>query len=211
MKPAHTIFDYQALQATSLATEPFDHVVVPGFIRDDALKSINDDYPDLSGPGAFPIETCRGGAGFERLLEEVNSADFREWIGKKFGMNLDNMAVMGTVRSQCEPTDGRIHSDSKTKLITILFYFNETWPHEGGRLRLLRSATDLEDFAHEVIPEKGTMLAFRVCEHSYHGHKPFDGDRRIMQLHFVDPKRIEKNKRKRRSVKWRIKKFFSLG
>lgn len=211
MNTAQAIFDYEALRATALEREPFEHIVVPGFIRNDALKAINNDYPEFSGPGTFPIETCQGGPTFECLLEAVTSPEFRDWIAEKFAMDLDNTAVMGTVRGKCETTDGRIHSDSKTKLITILFYFNETWPHEGGRLRLLRSATDIEDFAHEVIPENGTMLAFRVGDHSYHGHKPFDGDRRIMQLHFVDPKRIEKNKKKRRTLKWRIKKLFSLG
>jgi len=211
MESINTIFDYQAFAGTELKTDPFDHIVVPAFIKREALKAINDDYPELPGPGTFPVETCQGGARFTDLWEAVNSAQFRDWIADKFDMDLRETAVMGTIRRECEPTDGAIHTDSKTKLITILFYFNEEWPHEGGRLRLLRSETDLEDFADEVVPENGTMLAFRVCKHSYHGHKPFTGDRRIMQLHFVDPKRIEKNKMKRRTLRWRIKKLLHLG
>ena len=70
-------------------------------------------------------------------------------------------------------------------MITVLFYFNQHWPHAGGRLRLLRSATDMEDYAAESVPEGGAMLAFRRTDHSWHGHKPYVGERRILQLSYT--------------------------
>ena len=59
------------------------------------------------------------------------------------------------------------------------------WQADGGRLRLLRSAEDLDNFAVEVPPDAGTMLAFRCSENAWHGHKPFDGTRRSLQLNWV--------------------------
>ena len=115
------------------------------------------------------------------------------------------------MRAECEQADGAIHTDSKTKIITILFYFNETWPHAGGRLRLLRSGTNLEDYAAEVEPSGGTMLAFQRSECSWHGHLPHVGPRRTLQMHFADAKRIERNAQKRKTLGWRLKKLFSLG
>jgi hypothetical protein len=50
---------------------------------------------------------------------------------------------------------------------------------------VLRSATDLDDYVAEVPPVEGTLLAFRRGEASFHGHKPFVGPRRVVQLNWV--------------------------
>ena len=57
---------------------------------------------------------------------------------------------MITVRGQSDGKDGRIHTDSATKLITVLLYLNPGWEAAAGRLRLLRGADDLDDYAAEV-------------------------------------------------------------
>ena len=205
------LLDLAAFDATPLAAEPYDHLIVKHFVRPSALAEINRDYPVLPGPGAHPIETVSRAGGFEAFWQVVNGPVLRARIAKKFDLELNESATMATVRGECEQADGAIHTDSRTKTITVLFYFNDSWPHEGGRLRLLRSAADLEDYAEEVVPETGTMLVFRRCDWSFHGHKPFVGPRRTMQMHYVDAKRIAKNEKKRRTLKWRIKKAFGLG
>ena len=75
-----------------------------------------------------------------------------------------------------------IGSLSMFSMMTLLLYFNAGWGHEGGRLRMLNSATDLEDYAAEVTPCCGTLLVFKRTGHSWHGHKPFVGERRMLQL-----------------------------
>ena len=92
---------------------------------------------------------------------------------------------MITVRGRCAAKDGRIHTDSVTKLITALIYFNEPWEAKGGRLRLLRSPTDLNDMIGEVPPEAGTMIAFRRSSRSYHGHEPYEGVRRYVMVNWM--------------------------
>jgi len=185
--------------------------VVPESISRGALAALNRDFPALPGAGTFPVEGLSGGPSFESFWKEIQGTPFRLAIEHKFGVDLAGHPLMATVRDYCEPSDGAIHTDSKTKVITVLFYFEETWPHEAARLRILRSGTDLEDYADEILPCRGTMLAFRRSERSFHGHKPFEGRRRIMQLHWVDPKRIERNERKRRTLRWRLKKALRLG
>jgi hypothetical protein len=110
---------------------------------------------------------------------------FAAHLEDKFGMDLSGCTPTIAVRRFCEATDGNIHTDHKSKLLTVLLYFNEDWPHEGGRLRMVRSATDLEDYAAEVVPAGGALLAFRRTDNSYHGHKPFVGERRILQLSYT--------------------------
>ena len=89
---------------------------------------------------------------------------------------------MTTVRGRCDLSDGKIHTDSTSKIITVLIYMNETWDQPGGRLRLLRSATDLNDIIVEVPPVAGTMLA---CHNSWHGHESFAGERRVIQFNWL--------------------------
>ena len=206
-----SIFDYEAFDATPLRSDPFEHIVVPGFIRRELLASIARDYPQIADTGSHPLETLAAGPAFEAFWKEVQSDEFRAHFEKKFGLDLRGHPMMATAREYIESADGSIHTDSKTKVITILFYFNPEWPHEGGRLRFLRSETNLEDYADEVAPLDGLMLAFRVSNKSFHGHKPHSGHRRMVQIHWVDPKRIERNERKRRTLRWRLKKLLRLG
>jgi SM-20-related protein len=106
-------------------------------------------------------------------------------IEEKFGIDLGGRPTLVTVRGASDGKDGRIHTDSATKIITFLLYFNPVWDVAEGRLRLLRGPDDLEDYAIEVAPLAGTMLAFRRSERSFHGHRPHLGERRVLQLNWV--------------------------
>jgi hypothetical protein len=72
----------------------------------------------------------------------------------------------------------------------VLVYFNQDWTNEEGQLRMLRSASDIEDYAAEVAPLGGTLLAFRRTDDSYHGHKPFVGERRMVQMNYLKANRL---------------------
>ena len=55
---------------------------------------------------------------------------------------------------------------------------------------MLRSSSDIEDYAAEVPPLGGTVLAFRRTDTSYHGHKPFVGERRMVQMNYLRATRM---------------------
>ena len=67
----------------------------------------------------------------------------------------------------------------------MLIYFNDPWEAQGGRLRLLRSPTDLNDMIGEVPPDAGTMIAFRRSDNSFHGHEPYEGVRRYVMINWM--------------------------
>ena len=67
----------------------------------------------------------------------------------------------------------------------MLVYINESWDSDEGRLRLLRNDKDIENYVAEVPPNAGTMIAFRRSETSFHGYKPFVGERRMIQMAWV--------------------------
>ncbi len=179
------MLDLDALRGAALQREPFDHLVVPRFITADTLAAIGQDFPKGIGPGSYPLSALRFGPAFQRLCDAIQGEAMSEALGEKFGLPLADRPTMITVRGQCRATDGKIHTDSAGKLVTVLLYINDGWDEQGGRLRLLRSPDDIEDYAVEVPPDAGTMLAFRCSENAWHGHKSFEGQRRSLQLNWV--------------------------
>lgn len=183
-------FNLEALDTATLNHDPFDFLVVPGFLTDTGLEDTNRDYPEISTAGNKDLEGLHYGPGFEALVRELTSPDFVQRIATKFAIDLGDAITTITVRKYCEASDGNIHTDHWSKLITVLLYFNRDWSNTTGQLRMLRSATDIEDYAAEVPPIGGTLLAFRRTRHSWHGHKEFVGERRMLQLNFVKHSRL---------------------
>ncbi len=175
----------EAFRGTPLVQEPFQHLIVPGFISPDGLAAINADYPKISSSGSFPVDQVSFGRAFQDLLDELESDEFRGAFEQKFGLDLSGRPTVTTVRGRCDASDGRIHTDSTSKIITVLIYMNESWEQRGGRLRLLRSAKNLNDIIVEVPPVSGTMLAFKRSNNSWHGHEPFVGERRVIQFNWL--------------------------
>jgi SM-20-related protein len=183
-------FNFKALDSAPLTRDPFDYLVVPAFLTPEGLAAANRDYPEIETAGNKDLDALRFGPGFRALVDELSSPDFTSRIAGKFGVDLDNAVTTITVRRFCEASDGNIHTDHWTKLVTVLLYFNTDWSNEGGQLRLLRSATDIENYAAEVPPIGGTLLAFRRTDHSWHGHKRFVGERRMLQFNFIKSSRM---------------------
>ncbi len=184
--------DLNAFAAAPLACDPFPHLIVPGFVRPDALAALDREFPVIDRPGSFPLSGFHLGPAFRAFAAALEGPAFRDQVAEKFGMSLKDRPTMLTVRGWTGLADGRIHRDAKSKLITILIYMNSGWNGAGGRLRLLRSADDLDDMVAEVPPEAGTLLGFRVTENSWHGHRPFQGYRRSLQLNWVTDQSVKR-------------------
>ena len=201
--------DLAAFAATPLVREPFPYLIVPGFLGRAALDAIAADFPRIEKPGSFPTSELRFGPGFRALLDELEGTAMREACAAKFAIDLTDRPTMVTVRGRAQRKDGRIHADSKTKLITVLIYMNETWEAPGGRLRLLRSPDSLADHVAEVPPVEGTLLAFKVTPHSWHGHEPSEGERRVIQLNWVTEDSVVRHEQARHRFSARLKRLFA--
>jgi len=179
------IFDYEALARAPLERTPYEHVVLPGFVKPEALHQINRDYPHIEHAGSFPLVSLEFGPSFQALVDQMESETFRKAFEDKFQIDLSNRPTTITVRGRSDTRDGNIHCDSQSKIITILLYMNPDWDDAGGRLRLLRSQRDIHDVAAEVSPFGGALVAFLRSDHSWHGHLPFIGERRVIQFNWV--------------------------
>lgn len=177
--------DLDRLRDSPLERDPFDFVIVDNFVRAEALPELIADFPPLPGHGSFPLAPEMCGPAFRRFAAELEGDELRGAIEDKFALDLGGCPTLITLRGRSDGKDGRIHTDSATKIVTLLLYMNPVWEPRAGRLRLLRRADDLEDFVAEVTPVAGTMVAFRRSDSSYHGHYPHVGERRSLQLNWV--------------------------
>lgn len=179
------LLDLDRLRATPLCRDPFDYVVVDGFLRAEHVPALLADFPPISGHGSYPLEVLSQGPAFAALAAELTDAPLRRAIEEKFELDLADRPTMITLRGYSDGKDGGIHTDSATKIITLLLYMNPEWHDAAGRLRVLRRRDDLEDYVVEVPPLAGTMIAFRRSEASFHGHHAHVGKRCSVQLNWV--------------------------
>lgn len=180
-----SLLDLERFAETPLTRDPFDFLVVPGFVPQAAAEAAAASFPGPDMAGVLPVPKEAPNTAFGRLLTELRSPGLTAAFGAKFGLPLSTENLMVTMRARTRPIDGQIHTDSETKVITALVYLNAGWDDAGGRLRLLRGPDDLDDMIAEVPPMAGTLLAFRRCDRSWHGHKPFDGARRSIMLNWM--------------------------
>ena len=180
--------DYARLNATPVATTPFPHVVVPGFVPPVGLEAVLADLPPLGKRGSFPVGSVKLGRNAAALMEAMEGPMLRASIERLFGLDLNGSPTMVTLRGWTSERDGRIHCDSLAKRVTVLLYLNretDAWNRQEGCLRLLRGPTDLEDFAVEVPPVNGTLLVFPNGPTTWHGHRQFVGQRYSVQLNYM--------------------------
>lgn len=204
-KPSMALLDLDLLAATPLARQPFDHLIVPGFLTPQGIEAVDRSFPQIDAPGSFPTQTLDYGIAFQEVLDALQGPEMTQAMAAKFEIDLSGRPTMVTVRGRCQAKDGRIHTDSTTKIITVLIYMNDGWEADGGRLRLLNGPDDLDDMVAEVPPQAGTLLAFRRSDNSWHGHKPFVGRRRSLQLNWVTDAGVVRHELARHRMSARIK------
>jgi hypothetical protein len=133
-------------------------------------------------------------------MDAIRGEDFTDAVADKFGIDLSTRPTMITVRGTSRAEDGQIHTDSVTKLITVLIYMNGKWESPKGRLRLLRAHDDLNAVVAEVPPDEGTLLIFRNQPNAWHGFEPFEGPRRVIQLNWVTDQGVVRREQTRHRV-----------
>jgi hypothetical protein len=173
------------LKAAKVETDPYLYTVVPGFLGAASLRRINETYPNIEKGGSYPIDSLKESMTIKEVIAELDGPEFERVVAEKFGVDLSDRPKMYSLRGYTRAKDGQIHTDSKDKIITVLLYLNENWQQPGGRLRILRNGHDVDNYAAEVAPDNGTLLIFKRSDSSWHGHHPFEGQRRSLQMNWM--------------------------
>jgi len=181
-----TVLEAEAVRQAPLSHTPYDYVLGSGVLKSDTIPDIRRDFPNIRKPGYLTVNEFDLRGRFKTLVEELESPEFTEELSRKFGKDLHPYPRLTTVRRLSQAKDGRIHTDGPSKVMTLLVYMNDEWATGGaGRLRVLYDGQNFEPYAAEVPPTMGTMFAFLRADHSWHGHKPFVGERKVIQVTWV--------------------------
>lgn len=200
--------DLEKIRQAPLLQEPYPFAIIENCIHREKLTEVCQDFPALTKGGSFPLSHVSCVGGFAKFVEELASEDFRSCLAEKFNMDLADKPRVITVRGYSRTREGQVHTDSKSKLITALFYFNSTWSFPGGRLRVLNS-NNIEDTKAEVAPLAGNCLIFKVTDNCWHGHLPYIGLRRSIQFNFVTNDAAAESHLLRHRVSAKLKNLFS--
>ena len=200
------ILDLDGLSRLTTRTQPYQHLVMPDFIQREQQAQALADFPVIGDAGLYTPDEVPVRGRFAQVMDELMGPAFEAAMSKAFGLDLSKYPKVYTIRGHTRAKDGSIHTDSTTKVVTVLLYFNTNpWPQATGRLRILRSATDLQDYSEEVAPDGGMLLAFKRSDRSWHGHPPYEGPRRAIQLNWVTSDWVVKKDEFRHRLSARLK------
>ncbi len=141
----------------------------------------------------------------------MTSPAFASAIGQRLGIdNLDQFPTLVTLCRLLNKRHGTIHTDSKSKVATALIYLNPQWPDTSdGCLRFLHKIDDIDStVTPELVPLYGEFAVFKRCENSFHGHLPYEGERRVIQVAWLTSEEEKLRKTKRGKFSRTFKKLF---
>lgn len=180
------LLDFDALRRARLRSEPYKYFVAEDALSQAEAAEVRRDYPAIDKPGYLPLSKLEAHGEFKRLMDDLNSTELAQVLTDKFGLDLTHKPRMITVRRVSQLSDGPIHNDSKSKILTMLTYLNAEWDGTGaGCIRVLNGPSDFDDFTEEVPPLAGYVFAFLRADNSWHGHLPFAGERYVVQTTFL--------------------------
>lgn len=193
------MLDLQKIRAAEVRESPYPFFVVERALKAEVADRVAADFPAIDRAGVVSSRDVRAGPAFASLLDDLEGDEFRALIADKMEVDLSGLDTKINVRGHARRTDGNIHTDTPTKAVTVLLYFNRQSEASDTGLRILNTSHDLDDFAAECPPLLGNMLVFKVTPDCWHGHKPFEGERKSLQLNYLSGiERTKKHERFRR-------------
>ena len=155
------------------------------FLNKEDHNRITKDFPSINKGGSFPSDSVSYGKSIQSLIDSLEGDQMRAILENKFQVDLKDKPVVSTFRGYSRMKDGKIHSDSKTKIITVLLYLNENWDESIGLLRMLKEKDNIDNYIIEIPASMGSMVAFKVTNNCWHGFIPFEGKRCSIQLNYL--------------------------
>ncbi len=206
---ALSVLNVDAVRQAQRSSEPYDWFLGSGILRQDAIDDLKRDFPDITKPGYLTVDEVQLKGTFKTLIDELESDEFSRELSKKFGIDLTPCPRLTTIMKRSQPKYGAIHTDGPSKVMTLLVYMNDEWQADAsGRLRVLYNEKDFEPYAAEVPPTMGTVFAFLRADNSWHGHQPFVGERKVVQVAWVKDADELARKKKRNKVAQFLKGIF---
>jgi SM-20-related protein len=199
--PETQTIDLDVIRTAPVTRQPYPFLLNSKFLKSDQVEELRSEFPDIKKPGFLTVDDVEIKGKFKRLIDELEGPELTKALSERFGVDLSPYPRLTTIRKVSQLKDGRIHTDGPSKVLTLLVYMNDEWQDDGaGRLRVLNGPDDFDDMVTEVPPTMGTVFAFLRGDNSWHGHKPFAGERRVVQVAWIKDAEELERKKNRNSV-----------
>jgi hypothetical protein len=106
------------------------------------------------------VENFTPHGAFATLLAEIEAGVLDRAMAEKFGIDFPGLPRLVTVRQTSVAHEGRPHTDSASKVATLLLYMHHGWVSPEGCIRVLRRES-LADPVAEMSPRGGQRLCLR--------------------------------------------------
>lgn len=196
---------------TTVLQTPFPFMVAHGQLPDEARGDLARDFPPYASAGFFPYDPGECGPTINTLINDLTSPAFARAVGDRLGItDLGQHPTLVTLCRLLNKRHGTIHTDSKSKVATALVYLNAQWPDTSdGCLRFLHCIDDIDSIvAPELTPLYGEIAVFKRCENSFHGHLPYEGERKVIQVAWLTSEEEKRRKTKRGNFSRAFKRLF---
>ena len=198
------MLNFELIKKAEINSELYPFFTVQdAFLNKQDHKKIATDFPKINKGGSFPSDSVSYGESIQSLLDSLEGVQMRNILENKFQVELHDKTVVSTFRGYSRIKDGKIHSDSKTKIITVLLYLNENWDKGSGLLRMLREEDNIDNYITEIPASMGSMVAFKVTNNCWHGFIPYEGKRCSIQLNYLYKEALLKHK-----IRHKLSSFF---
>jgi 2OG-Fe(II) oxygenase superfamily len=169
----------------------YPHIVIDNFLLPDAAKSAMKEFPKLEpeqwnnyihiNERKFSnTEPSTWGPTLQRILEELNSSRFVDFVGTLLGADHlipDTSLEGGGLHQSTRGGFLNVHADFTVhphhrnwqRRANLILYLNEEWrPEWGGGLELWNG--DMKECVDSVLPIANRALIFSTGATSFHGH-----------------------------------------
>lgn len=189
--------DVDRLRAEYRNAQPFPHIVIDEFARDEVARAAAEEFRGLAGrhgatDGAWlpyvhvnehkyaNTSTATWGPTLQGVLDALHSPDFVGFVESLSGIHdleCDETLEGGGLHVTRRGGHLNIHADFTVhpkrrnwrRRINLLWYLNETWSDSfGGSLELW--SADMRRAVRRVTPAFNRALIFTTDATSYHGH-----------------------------------------
>ncbi|GLS23655.1 hypothetical protein GCM10007874_66760 [Labrys miyagiensis] len=193
-----SVINLDVVKNAEIHQQPYRYIVGDAFLKEDKIPKLREEFPPIDKPGYLTVDEVMIKGTFKQLIEDLESDEMADALSAKLDLNLTPLPRLTTIRRLSQLKDGRIHTDSESKLATFLVYMNDSWNASAdGRLRVLNGPEDFDDMTAEISPVMGSCFGFRRADNSWHGHKPFAGERRVVQITWLkDASELERKKKR---------------
>jgi hypothetical protein len=196
---------------TLVRRDPFPFIVASGTLSEASHAALREDFPQYKEAGYFPYSDEECGPAVQQLVQEVTAPEVADRLGAKLGIEkLSNYPTLVTICRSLNRRHGTIHTDSKSKVATALIYLNDSWNGTSdGCLRFLEGSDNIDrTIAPEVQPLYGGFAMFKRTDNSFHGHLPYEGERRVIQIAWITSQKEIDRKTKRGRFSRLLKSMF---